>query len=147
MNSIFESSSYKEITQRLDKLSPESKGLWGKMSAAQMLWHCQFPIQLAIKNKKPTKSPNLLMRLLFKKSMYNDKLWRKNLPTVAVAKAIEEKDYEVELKKLRDKLEALYQLREREDWQPHPNFGEFTSTQWGQLQYKHLDHHFRQFGI
>ena len=32
-------------------------------------------------------------------------------------------------------------------WNPHPIFGAFTHQQWGQLQYKHLDHHLRQFGV
>ena len=87
------------------------------------------------------------MQWLFKKSMYNDKLWRKNLPTVPVAKAREEKDFEKELEKLKVELNNLYQLKDREVWNPHPTFGEFTQKQWGQFQYKHLDHHFRQFGV
>jgi hypothetical protein len=30
---------------------------------------------------------------------------------------------------------------------PHPLFGPLTTTQWGQLTWKHLDHHLRQFGV
>ncbi|MCF6222561.1 MAG: hypothetical protein L3J34_02410 [Flavobacteriaceae bacterium] len=26
-------------------------------------------------------------------------------------------------------------------------FGEFTAKQWGKMQYKHLDHHLKQFGL
>ena len=29
---------------------------------------------------------------------------------------------------------------------PHPFFGKLTSEEWGIGMYKHLDHHFRQFG-
>lgn len=29
----------------------------------------------------------------------------------------------------------------------HPFFGKMTGEDWGHLMYKHLDHHFRQFGV
>ena len=37
--------------------------------------------------------------------------------------------------------------KKREEWKPHPGFGYFTKQQWGQMQYKHLGHHFRPFGV
>jgi hypothetical protein len=29
----------------------------------------------------------------------------------------------------------------------HPFFGVLTQREWGELEYKHLDHHLRQFGV
>ena len=126
MKSIFDEATYKEVVERFNKLSADSEGLWGKMSVGQMLWHCQ---------------------IFFKKSMYNDKPWRKNLPTTPFARAKEEKDFEVEHKKLQELVKELYNLRDRKDWNAHPIFGDFTHEQWGKLEYKHLDHHLRQFGV
>lgn len=88
-----------------------------------------------------------MIRLLFKKSLYNDKPWRKNLPTVKAAKTTEDKDFDQEYATLSKMIEELYQLKNREHWNPHPIFGEFTPEQWGKLQYKHLDHHLTQFGV
>jgi len=147
MKSIFNESTYQEIVDRLHKISPASEKLWGKMSVAQMAWHCQIPIKLAIKNKKYGKRGNLLIGWFFKKSMYNDKPWRKNLPTLPKARANEEKEFEVEVKILLELVDELYSLRDRKDWNPHPIFGNFTPEQWGKLEYKHLDHHLRQFGV
>lgn len=147
MKSIFDEESYQDILERMDKLSPESERQWGKMSVAQMLWHCQLPIRLAIKNEKTSRKGNFLIRLLFKKSLYNDKPWRKNLPTIPAAKATEEKDFEKEYATLRELITELHLLKDRNSWNPHPIFGEFTPEQWGKLEYKHLDHHFRQFGV
>ena len=147
MKSIFDEKTYQEVLTRLEKLNPDSERQWGKMSVAQMLWHCQMPIRLAIKNKKSNKKANPLIRLLFKKSLYSDKPWRKNLPTLPVAKAREEKDFEQEMNTLREMVAELHRLKERTDWNPHPIFGEFTPEQWGKLEYKHLDHHLRQFGV
>jgi len=44
-------------------------------------------------------------------------------------------------------VDEFAKLDSRETWYPHPSFGEFTKEQWGQLEYKHLDHHLRQFGV
>jgi hypothetical protein len=30
---------------------------------------------------------------------------------------------------------------------PHPFFGNYTPEQWGVFQWKHIDHHLRQFGV
>lgn len=147
MKSIFDEKTYQEVMDRLNALSPESERQWGKMTVSQMLWHCQLPIGIAIKNKKPKRKSNPLIRLLFKKSLYNDKPWRKNLPTVKAAKTQEEKDFDKEFSTLNEMVTELHKLKDRESWNPHPIFGEFTREQWGKLQYKHLDHHLRQFGV
>ena len=44
-------------------------------------------------------------------------------------------------------LNELNNQRKRDDWQPHPAFGKLSKEQWGKMQYKHLDHHLRQFGV
>jgi hypothetical protein len=146
MKSLFDKAAYNEVCERLDKLSEDSSPLWGRMTAGQMVWHCQFPLKLAIKNKKTEQNPNPLLRWFFKRSLYSDKPWRKNLPTVRQAKAVEPKDFAEEYPKLLQLIEEVHNLRERENWNPHPMFGTFTKQQWGQMQYKHLDHHLRQFG-
>jgi len=117
------------------------------MSVGQMVWHCQFPLKLAIKNKKTSKKGNPLIRWFFKKSLYNDKPWRKNLPTAPIAKAKEDKDFAAEQVILKKMVSDVYEIRDRKEWNPHPVFGEFSPQQWGQFQYKHLDHHLQQFGV
>ncbi len=147
MKSIFDEKTYQEVLQRLEKLSPKTQNKWGKMTVGQMVWHCQIPVKVAIKNKETKVGGNPLVRWFFKKSLYNDKPWRKNLPTIPIAKAKEEKDFESEYKTLVKLLQELYKVKDRKDWNPHPLFGYFTPEQWGQMEYKHLDHHLRQFGV
>lgn len=147
MKSLFATADFEEVQERALALKDASRGLWGKMSAGQMLWHCQIPLKLAIENKKHHTKGKLLARWLFKKLMYNDTPWRKNLPTVPMARAKEEKDFIKERQRLLELLKAFYDLRDRKEWNPHPVFGHFTAAQWGQMQYKHLDHHLRQFGV
>lgn len=147
MKSIFEPAAYEEVIARINNLNEETKGLWGKMSAAQMLWHCQVPVRNAIENKNTGRKGNLLIRLFLKKWLYNDSPWRKNMPTAAIARARDEKDFAREKEILLGMLAELYELRNRKNWNAHPIFGTFTPEQWGQMQYKHLDHHLTQFGV
>jgi len=146
MKSLFETTAYQEIMDRLNTLDAHSTPLWGKMTVGQMVWHCQIPLKVAIANKEAEAKWHPLMRWLFKKSLYNDRPWRKNLPTSPFAKAVEPKDFEEELPVLQGLVRDFYELKTRQQWNQHPLFGSFSPQQWGQLQYKHLDHHLRQFG-
>ncbi len=147
MRSIFEKTAYEEILTRVEQLNEQSERQWGKMTVGQMVWHCQMPLNLAIKNKATTKKGNPLIRWFFKKSLYNDTPWRKNLPTVPIAKTKEDKNFNHERENLVKMIKELYELKDRKSWNPHPMFGTFTPEQWGKLEYKHLDHHLRQFGV
>lgn len=147
MKSLFAPLVFKEILGRLDQLDGNAKRGWGKMEVGQMAWHCQIPLRTAIANSSPRKTANPLVALFFKKMMYSDRPMRKNLPTAPFLKARESKDFIHEKEILRQLVHEFYTLRNREKWNPHPIFGAFTQEQWGQMQYKHLDHHLRQFGV
>ena len=147
MKSFFEEGVYNEISLRLSKLNKDTSATWGKMNAGQMLNHCQMPLNIILEKKDYGVKPNWLINLLFKKSMYSDKLWKKNLPTAKGFAIKDEKDFETEKKAITDLINELNTQRNRNDWKPHPAFGAMTKEQWGKMQYKHLDHHFRQFGV
>ena len=101
MQSLFEEKPYTEILNRIGNLKDDSQREWGLMSLGQMAWHCQFPLKIAIKNKNTGKKGNLFVRLFFKKTAYNDKIWRKSLPTAAALKTTENKDSIEEIEMLK----------------------------------------------
>lgn len=114
-----------------------------------MLSHCKKPLEVAL-GKKSLKKPNFFMRLVyksFKSAMYNDTPWKKNLATPKEYRVDTPKIFQTEKSALIELIDAFYDERDKQQWDPHPSFGHFTHDQWGQLQYKHLDHHLRQFGL
>lgn len=150
MKSLFDTEAHAEILSRIDQLSDSSEGQWGKMKVGQMLHHCQYPLKISLGKYNPDNKPGLMLKLmgkLFKKSLYNDTPWRQNLPTAKGLKVIEEKDFSKEKEILVGLINDFHQERNRKHWDPHPAFGSFTHEQWGRMQYKHLDHHLRQFGV
>ena len=146
MKSIFDKEAFDEIKNRLAKLNENAERQWGKMNAGQMVHHCQGPLNIILEKTDYGLKPNWFVKTFFKKSLYNDKLWKKGLPTAPPFKEVEPRDFTVEKANLEALLDELGAQRNRENWQPHPMFGRFTKQQWGQMQYKHLDHHLRQFG-
>ena len=146
MNSLFEENSCNEILNRLYKTNENMEPTWGKMNISQMLYHCQFPLKIALKSEPIKSRINPFMRL-FKKTLYNDDSWRKNLPTAKGFKITEEKNFKKEKEALESMIVAFHAKKSQTKWNPHPVFGKFTPEQWGKMQYKHLDHHFRQFGV
>jgi len=147
MKSIFNADAHKEIIDRIEKLNENTLAHWGKMNVSQMVWHCQGPFNIMLEKNDYGMKPSWLAKVFFKKSLYNDKSWRKNLPTAKFLKTKDDKNFIVEKPKLVELVNETYSHRERKEWNPHPAFGNFTHDQWGQMQYKHLDHHLKQFGV
>lgn len=147
MQSLFNEKAYAEILERLNNLSPESEANWGKMNVSQMLAHCSEPLKVPLE-KITLAKPNPVMRLLFslfKKSLYDDKPWKQGLPTSKEFKIVDEREFQKEKQALKTLIEEFYLEKNKTDWPPHPFCGHFSTEQWGKMQYKHLDHHFRQF--
>ena len=146
MKDLFDDSSRREITERVNKLSPDSKPIWGKMSVAQMLAHNVIPMELALQNKKPSR---LFMGKIFggfiKKILLSPKPFKKNSFTPKEFKIDTEQNFNEQKKNL---LAAINKFQKGAITDKvHPFFGEMSETEWGQLQYKHLDHHLQQFGV
>ncbi|MGB6269755.1 MAG: DUF1569 domain-containing protein [Olleya sp.] len=147
MKSLFETEAFNEIKNRINQLNETSTPNWGKMSVGQMANHCQVALNVALQKEDYGLKPNWLINLLFKKSMYNDKLWKPNMPTAKAFKVTQDKDFNTEKQVLVNLIDELHQQKEKENWHNHPAFGKLNKEQWGKMQYKHLDHHFRQFGV
>lgn len=149
MKSLFTSEAYNEIKERMDQLNEHAEAKWGRMNVSQMLRHCSFPLQVALQDIQLDK-PNIFKRVLFsmfKSSLYDDKPWKQNLPTAKQFIVNDKKDYKVEKARLIENINRFHNEKSRSSWPAHPLFGEFTQEQWGKMQYKHLDHHLKQFGV
>ncbi len=147
MENIFDKHVTDSIKTRLSKLRNESKPRWGKMNAGQMLRHCQAPLNIVLQKNTYNLKPNWFARTFFKRSMYSDALWWKNMPTIKSFRETEDRDFDREYESLMNLLEELESKKDDDHWPAHPVFGKLTRTQWGKMQFKHLDHHLRQFGL
>ena len=150
MKTIFDPNHRDELFERIGRLAPDTKRQWGKMSPTQMMEHTARVLEMATSDEQPVKQIFLGKALswIFKRQFLGEKPFRKNAPTGP--------DYvikdEPEMELTRERLIAMiakFHGRGPEglDGNVHPFFGPLTGKQWGETQYKHVDHHLRQFGL
>lgn len=145
---LLQPQAYKDLLGRLDKLSPTSQALWGKMDVAQMMAHVAAALEQATSDKKVTQ---IFIGRIFgsrAKPQVLTKGLSKNTPTFPGIKISDQRQFQQEKEGLQRRLERFVQGGEGSiTRQPHFFFGRMTSNEWARLQYVHLDHHFRQFGV
>lgn len=147
MKSIFDQSAYDEILARFDKLESASPRQWGKMSPAQMLEHCARVVEMAI-GREPVQQalPGKMIGWIFKKNFLSDKPLPKNSPTGPDFIIKDEPELTVTKAKLKSLITEFHRLGEAgTDGHVHRFFGKLSGAEWGVSQFKHLDHHLRQF--
>ncbi|EAS21104.1 conserved hypothetical protein [Flavobacteria bacterium BBFL7] len=147
MKSFFEKTSYQELQERLEQITENSKANWGKMNGAQMFNHCQAPIKIALNKSDVTMKSNWFIKMLFKKMMYSPKPYKKNAPTPPQFRSTGNFEFQKEKAELQKWMDELWTDRNNDNREPHPVFGHFTKEQWGIMNWKHLNHHFEQFGV
>lgn len=147
IKNLFEPAVKEEIIERINKLTPQTKPLWGKMNVSQMLAHIQMPIRIAYGTHQPKGS--FLLRMLgplFKSKLWDEKPYKRSLPTdPTFIMTGSEREFEKEKSAV---LELLNKFsNETIIGERHPVFGKFSKENWSKATWKHLDHHLKQFGV
>jgi len=150
MKNLFDASDLEETIDRINQLSSETKGQWGKMTVDQMLAHVNVAYEMAYEDKH--KKPNFLMKLLLKtfvkSAVVNEKPYPRNSRTAPAFIVKGDKDFAKEKQRLIDYLRKTQDLGAVHfEGKESPSFGPLTTTEWNNLFSKHLDHHLTQFGV
>lgn len=147
MTSIYNSIDNQKIIDRINKLTPESKALWGKMTVNQMFKHTEAAISVAFSEKEL--KINFLMKLfgrLLKNKVFNSE-FQKNSPTAPEFIFKESYDFYTSKATLIEKFSRFSQGKQSITLMQHPFWGKMTHDDWDKLMWKHMDHHLRQFGV
>ncbi len=148
MATLWNAADRRALVARLTPLTPSTGALWGTMNAAQMVTHCARAMRMALGDlpvapkKTPLRYPGIKHLIIYVLPI------PKGAPTARELKPVaEEADFAAE----RDAIGGLVERFGRCDpggvWPEHPAFGSMSGRDWGTLAWKHLDHHFRQFGL
>ena len=141
-----------KLIRRVKQLTQSSTPKWGKMNVNQMLAHCSSAIKMAFSDYPaevkfgPVKAA--LARLAFIDLLPFPK---GKLPTAAemdpAKKLVVRDQFEAEQNDLILQLQRINSTPDNFNFGPHPIFRKMSRKRWGQLLYKHIDHHLRQFGV
>lgn len=148
--SIFEKSTTTLLISRLNKLNTNTPAQWGKMNVGQMLHHVNLIYDTAFHKFDP-KTPafvKFMLKMFVKDTVVGNKPYKKNSPTAKYLVMTLDFDFEKEKEALisnfKDAEEKGPTFFESKD---SNGFGKLTAKEWSHMLYKHIDHHFTQFGV
>lgn len=148
--SIFDPATTEAMLNRLEGISADTTPQWGKMNAGQMLAHLN--VAYDITNGKLPVSYNPFMRLMLKmfvkKIVVGSKPYAKNGQTAPVFIIEGDRDFATEKAKLIANMKAIEaEGAAAYEGRVSPSFGKMSSQEWSNQFWKHMDHHFTQFGV
>ncbi len=148
---IFSKPTVDALIRRIHQLSPATTPLWGKMTADQMLAHCNVSYEYVFEPEKYKPTPaiiKLVLKLFLKDKVVNEAPYKQNTPTGPDFKITARKDFEAEKARLIHFLEKVADLGPAHfEGKNSHSFGKLTATEWNNMFYKHLNHHLSQFGV
>lgn len=150
MLDIFDPATTQALQARIDKLTPATQGLWGKMTVAQMLAHCCVSYEQALgeRNDAPPLLMRVLLRPFLRRVLLSERPYRRSSPTAPAFVITDQRDFARERDRLKDYIRRFQELGATHfDGRAQLSIGKLSSAQWSVLMYKHLDHHLQQFGV
>lgn len=139
----------KVLIRRLFTLMPDATRRWGTMTAGQMLVHCADQLRVS-RGEKPVTSlrvPFFLkpaLKWFFVTRLREFKRNMKTLPELdAKARMTPPVSFATDHATL---LRLLNPASYPAGGIEHPLFGHLSAEEFGEITWKHLDHHLRQFG-
>lgn len=138
-----------EIRRRIGALTAADRGLWGRMSVAEMVCHVResYGVGLGERTVEKMKSP-MPPRLLKFLALRTAMKWPQGvatLPELQVGAAwMQPGEFRAEQAGLLVAVDRF--AADTENRTEHAIFGEMTPKDWLRWGYLHADHHLRQFG-
>lgn len=138
------------VTQRVQQLSADKAPLWGSMTAAEMLLHCnrihQQLLEATESATKPTTLRQHLVRIVVLYLMPHFPKGAKAPARVVTKGLVSAEGFEKEKADFVNWI-SRFATHTVPITAGHPYFGRLSTNQWGLAAYKHIDHHLRQFGV
>lgn len=150
MKSFEEPKSLQEVLDRIRSVQPDSKGLWGVMTAHEMICHLREAYYFGLGERETKDRSNVVTRSLMRwVALHSSLQWAKGFKT---GPSMDQKitptmsdDFS------RDQAELIvactrFSTAAEEVRPAHPIFGPLTRAEWMAWGWRHADHHLRQFG-
>jgi hypothetical protein len=147
MATIWDAGTREALLARLDRLQPDTPARWGKFTCPDMMGHLNDSLRMPLGDvtAKPRNVPIRFFPL--KQLIIYVVPFPKGVPTAPeliarVGRCV----WDDEVKLFRELLNRLAARSDATVWPAHPAFGAMSRRDWGVLGYRHISHHFTQFG-
>jgi hypothetical protein len=117
------------------------------MTAPQMIVHVVDGLKMAT-GELPTEEKKRPIRFTpLKQFIIYGPPFPKSVPTSPELLERQCEDFDQECANLRQMMDTFASIPVGTQLPRHPAFGKLSRRAWGALTYKHIDHHFKQFGV
>ncbi len=148
MTTLFDDAAYAAMVTRVTSFSQTATRQWGRMTHAQMLEHLARALDMAV-GRGPQRQVWLgrLIGWMVRKPFLGPKPFAKNGPTGPDFIVKHEPNFDAAKARVLRVLQEFQALgASGVNGNVHAFFGSMTGDEWGVIQWKHFDHHLRQFG-
>ncbi len=157
MPTLLQAAGRDALRARVAALRPDTPARWGRFTAPQMIAHAIQSLAMMTGEVPVARArvPWIVRSAPVRYLLVYVLPFPKGLPTTpellarrAVAPSVSEAEWAEELRAFDRALDSVAaRAASATEWPPHPAFGPISGKDWGALQYRHIDHHFRQFGL
>lgn len=148
MASLWNAADRSALLDRLALLTPETPPRWGQFTSARMLAHVNDAVRMATGELHVAPRRVVLRYPGIKHFVIYVMPYPKGVPTVRELLArTDDADFARERGQLPAMLKQFAARSRAGPWPDHPAFGRMSGGDWGVLTWRHLSHHFRQFGV
>jgi hypothetical protein len=135
------------LIERLQHLTPATKPQWGKLDAPRLLCHLADTLDMSL-GDLPTQSLNkkALQRFPLKHLVLYVFPFPKSVATPPELLSSAPVNFEADRQRVVKRIERLATAPDTKGPE-HPAFGPLTNNEWNILQWKHISHHLKQFGL
>jgi hypothetical protein len=137
------------LIERAGRLEAGLIPRWGTLTPAEMLRHCTVTNEQILTWEGTLRPATLWQRVVKWYSLYLLSRFPRHVKgpkRYDMRGQVADGQFETEKSRLISQLRKFPHLR-KPLYSPHPFFGPLTTREWGWVVYRHLDHHFRQFGV
>ena len=136
-----------EIIARLGRIAPDSPARWGSFTAPKMLSHVNDALRMSSGTLETSLKRTPLRFPVLKHAAVYFAPWPKGVPTVPeLLSRGEHASWETECAAFPLAVDGFVNRPTNAAMPLHPAFWRLSRHAWGRLAWRHIDHHFRQFG-
>ncbi len=149
MRTLWDPKRRHELLTRLERLAPDARPRWGRLTAPGMLAHVNDGLRMATGELAVARKRVPILRVpVFKQIVIFWLPFPRGAPTAPELLARTDRaSFDAERAAFPRLIAEFAGRADAAEWPSHPAFGAMSKRAWGALAYRHVDHHFRQFGI
>jgi hypothetical protein len=149
MRSLFQAEARTTLQARLHALEPDARPRWGRLTAPAMVDHVTSCLRMMTGDLpvRPEPTPWMVRNPPLRQLLIYVLPFPKNLATSPELIVPAPKPWEASLAACDEMIERVGARSPSGLWPTHPAFGAMSGLDWAVLQYRHADHHLRQFGV